>query len=53
MVHFSADLVQAYLRDTARVLKPRGMALYHDSNLPATTTLFKLLLKNASRARRI
>src|SRR4026207_695422 len=24
MVHFSPDLVQAYLRDTARVLKPGG-----------------------------
>ena len=35
MVHFSADLVQAYLRDTARVLKPGGMALYHHSNYPA------------------
>ena len=35
MVHFSPDLVQAYLRDTARVLKPGGMALYHHSNYPA------------------
>jgi len=35
MVHFSADIVGAYLRDTARVLKPGGMALYHHSNYPA------------------
>jgi len=34
MVHFSPDLVEAYLRDTARVLKPGGMALYHHSNYP-------------------
>jgi len=35
MVHFSPDIVQSYLRDTARVLKPGGMALYHHSNYPA------------------
>jgi SAM-dependent methyltransferase len=35
MVHFSPDLVEAYLRDTARVLTPGGMALYHHSNYPA------------------
>ena len=34
MVHFNPDLVQAYLRDTARVLKQGGMALYHHSNYP-------------------
>jgi len=35
MVHFSPDIVQAYLHDTARVLKSGGMALYHHSNYPA------------------
>ncbi len=35
MVHFSPDLVEAYLKDTARVLKPGGLALYHHSNYPA------------------
>jgi SAM-dependent methyltransferase len=35
MVHFSPDIVQAYLRDTARVLAPGGMAFYHHSNYPA------------------
>lgn len=35
MVHFSPDLVQSYLADTARVLKPGGKALFHHSNYPA------------------
>lgn len=32
MVHFSPDVVASYLRDTARVLVPGGMALFHHSN---------------------
>jgi ubiquinone/menaquinone biosynthesis C-methylase UbiE len=32
MVHFTPDIVRSYLKDTARVLKPGGMALYHHSN---------------------
>lgn len=32
MVHFSRDIVESYLKDTARVLQPGGMALYHHSN---------------------
>jgi SAM-dependent methyltransferase len=32
MVHFSPDLVEAYLADTFRVLKPGGRALFHHSN---------------------
>lgn len=32
MVHFSPDLVASYLHDTARVLQPGGMAIYHHSN---------------------
>jgi SAM-dependent methyltransferase len=35
MVHFSPDIVLSYLVDTARVLQPGGMALYHHSNYPA------------------
>lgn len=35
MVHFSPDVVRAYLADTARVLTPYGMALYHHSNYAA------------------
>lgn len=35
MVHFSPAMVQAYLRDAARILKPRGMALFHHSNYAA------------------
>jgi ubiquinone/menaquinone biosynthesis C-methylase UbiE len=35
MVHFSPDIVEAYLHDTARVLRSGGMALYHHSNYPA------------------
>ena len=39
MVHFGPDLVASYLRDTARVLEPGGMALYHHSNhVPADPT---------------
>jgi len=34
MVHFSQDIVQSYLYDAARVLKPGGMALFHHSNYP-------------------
>ena len=32
MVHFSGDLVESYLADTARVLRPGGRALFHHSN---------------------
>ncbi|MBE1427299.1 SAM-dependent methyltransferase [Desulfomicrobium macestii] len=32
MVHFSMDIVISYLKDTCRVLKLGGMALYHHSN---------------------
>jgi len=32
MVHFSPDIVLSYLNDTARVLVPGGMALFHHSN---------------------
>lgn len=32
MVHFHKDVVGAYLKDTYRVLKPGGRALYHHSN---------------------
>jgi SAM-dependent methyltransferase len=32
MVHFSPDVVASYLKDTARVLAPGGMALFHHSN---------------------
>jgi len=32
MVHFELDVVASYLRDTARVLRPGGRALYHHSN---------------------
>jgi len=35
MVHFSPDLVESYLHDTVRVLRPGGLALYHHSNYPA------------------
>jgi ubiquinone/menaquinone biosynthesis C-methylase UbiE len=35
MVHFSPDVVRSYLIDSARVLVPGGMALYHHSNLNA------------------
>jgi ubiquinone/menaquinone biosynthesis C-methylase UbiE len=35
MVHFSPDLVGAYLQDAHRVLAPGGMALLHHSNLNA------------------
>jgi len=35
MVHFSPDLVAAYLADTYRVLKPGGQALFHHSNYQA------------------
>lgn len=38
MVHFSADLIESYLRDSARVLVPGGMALFHHSNHDAGTT---------------
>jgi ubiquinone/menaquinone biosynthesis C-methylase UbiE len=36
MVHFSPEMVESYLRDSARVLKPGGMALFHHSNYPAS-----------------
>ena len=35
MVHFSPDLVAAYLEDARRVLAPGGMALLHHSNCDA------------------
>jgi SAM-dependent methyltransferase len=35
MVHFSPDIVESYLLDTARVLSPGGRALFHHSNYPA------------------
>ncbi len=38
MVHFAPDVVQSYLKDTYRVLRPGGMALYHHSNLSAPET---------------
>jgi ubiquinone/menaquinone biosynthesis C-methylase UbiE len=36
MVHFAPEVVERYLADTARVLKPAGLALYHHSNLGET-----------------
>ena len=36
MVHFPRDVVELYLRDTARVLRPGGLALYQHSNYDAT-----------------
>lgn len=38
MVHFSPDLVAAYLQDARRVLAPGGMALLHHSNHDADPT---------------
>lgn len=35
MVHFPGDVVESYLRDTSRVLRPGGLALYHHSNIDA------------------
>lgn len=35
MVHFSPEMVDAYLTDTARVLRRGGRALFHHSNLAA------------------
>ena len=35
MVHFDSDVVRAYLRDTARVLKPGGRGFFHHSNYTA------------------
>ena len=35
MVHFSPEMVRAYLEDAARILRPGGMALFHHSNYPA------------------
>ena len=32
MVHFNPDIVESYVIDTARVLRPSGLALYHHSN---------------------
>ena len=32
MVHFSPSIVESYLNDAARILKPGGMALFHHSN---------------------
>lgn len=39
MVHFAPELVEAYVKDTARVLKSGGLALYHHSNYDAPTDL--------------
>lgn len=38
MVHFSPDLVAAYLQDARRVLAPGGMALLHHSNYDGPQT---------------
>lgn len=35
MVHFAPDIVKSYLKDTARVLRKGGCALYHHSNYAA------------------
>jgi ubiquinone/menaquinone biosynthesis C-methylase UbiE len=35
MVHFSPEMVRSYLTDTARILTPGGMALFHHSNYAA------------------
>ena len=35
MVHFGPNMVQSYLHDAHRVLRPGGMALFHHSNYPA------------------
>ncbi|TPI29078.1 class I SAM-dependent methyltransferase [Mesorhizobium sp. B3-2-1] len=35
MVHFSPDIVENYLKDAARILRPGGMGLFHHSNYPA------------------
>jgi SAM-dependent methyltransferase len=32
MVHFDLEIILAYLRDTARILRPGGRALFHHSN---------------------
>lgn len=32
MVHFEPSVIESYLRDTPRVLKPGGYAFYHHSN---------------------
>ncbi len=32
MVHFDSDVVRSYLRDTRRVLAPRGRGFFHHSN---------------------
>jgi len=38
MVHFSGDIVESYLCDAYRVLRPGGRALLHHSNLNAPRT---------------
>lgn len=38
MVHFSADLVESYLADTARVMADGGKALFHHSNYTGDPT---------------
>ena len=35
MVHFAPKLVESYIKDVSRVLKPGGMALFHHSNYVA------------------
>ena len=37
MVHFSPDIVESYLLDTHRVLRPKGKGLFHHSNYHAHT----------------
>lgn len=32
MVHFDTDIIRQYIRDTKRILKERGIAIYHHSN---------------------
>jgi SAM-dependent methyltransferase len=32
MVHFDSDVVRSYLRDTRRVLAPKGRGFFHHSN---------------------
>ena len=41
MVHFPPDIVEMYLKDTARVLRSGGRALYHHSNYSDSTTFVK------------
>jgi SAM-dependent methyltransferase len=38
MVHFSPDIIESYLRDASRVLRPGGRILLHHSNLDTPET---------------